>query len=264
MPDNPIIFFGNGPLSTIPLERIQSAGLNLISTIHSRADLTALPELIRQSSKPPIGILASYGQLIKPDLLALFEPIGIINLHPSLLPLYRGPSPIETAILDGATSTGISIMRLAEAMDAGPLYAQQTIPLTGTESKAELYQRLSTIGIDILLDLLPAIVAGTHQPTPQPTTSATYTNKLDKSMAPLDPERHSALDLTRQIRAFLGFPRSRLTLRGLDCIVTAAHAAPTPTTDLDLLCADGQYLCIDRLIPAGSRELTAAAFLIGH
>jgi methionyl-tRNA formyltransferase len=229
-------------------------------------DLQALPDFLAtlDPALPPLGILASYGQLIRQDLLDRFEPLGILNIHPSLLPKYRGPSPIESAILDGATETGVSIMKLVKAMDAGPIYTQRTIPLTDTVSKADLYTELSTLGIDAILDLLPDIIGGKLQPTPQSDTGATYTQKLDKSLSPLDPAHKSALQLSREVRALLGFPRSRAALLGVDCIIITAHVATTATTPLDLLCADGQYLVIDELLPAGSKPMPAKAFLAGH
>src|SRR5690606_11212699 len=105
------------------------------------------------------GVLVSYGKIIPQDILELFKP-GIINVHPSLLPKYRGPSPIESAILHGDTKTGVSIIKLSEEMDAGPIYCQQEMSLTGVETKPQLYKDLSLVGAELLINNLTAILEG--------------------------------------------------------------------------------------------------------
>lgn len=120
-----IIFFGNGPLADNTL-KILDQHTDVIFHAHTKDDLAAVAELKRQNPDA-YGVLASFGVLIKRDLLELFEPEGILNLHPSKLPQYRGAAPIETAILDGATDFSYSIMKLVRAMDAGPIYHQATL-----------------------------------------------------------------------------------------------------------------------------------------
>jgi methionyl-tRNA formyltransferase len=211
---------------------------------------------------PPIGILSAYNILIPDAVLELFEPSGILNLHPSLLPKYRGSTPIESVILDGATSTGISIMKLAHTMDAGPLYAQKSIALTGTETKDQLYHTLATVGAGTIIELLPVVKNTT--PAPQTEANTTFTTKLDKTMSALDPEHKPAAQLEREVRAFAGFPKSKHTFLDAPCTVTAAHISDTAATELDLLCADDKYLIIDQLTPENSRPMTASAFLAGR
>ena len=211
--------------------------------------------------EPPIGILAAYNILVPDAVLELFEPTGIINLHPSMLPLYRGSTPIESVILDGTSETGVSLMKLSRDMDAGPLYFSQRVSLTGTETKDQLYEALSTIGANAVINLLGVVKNTT--PTPQSSTEPTYTAKLDKSLSVLDPATKSAVRLEREIRAYAGFPKSKLTLFDKVCTITTAHVADQPSTALDQKCADGQYLIIDSLIPENSREMSAGAFLIG-
>jgi methionyl-tRNA formyltransferase len=215
------------------------------------------------SLSTPIGVLVSYGKIIPASILDLF-PGGIVNLHPSLLPKYRGPSPIESAILNGDSETGVTLMKLSPEMDTGPIYAQETLALTGTESKMELYDRLERIGSDMLIRHLPGIADGSLQPTPQDDSSATYCQMLSKADALLNPKTDSSGVLARKVRAYAGFPKAKLELLGQVVIISAAHAADSPTTELDPKCADGAYLAIDRLVPPGGREMTAQDFLNGH
>lgn len=259
-----IIFFGNQKLIqgikpdvTTVTDALKRAGHEVIATITTREELTSIPTLIEQHPDA-IGILASFGYIVPEKIFSLFEPLGILNIHPSLLPQYRGSTPIETAILNGDSQTGVSIMKIVRAMDAGPVYAQQTATIDPSDTKFTLADKLTRLGADMLLEVIKG------QPTPvDQVGEPTFTDKLDKSQSPLEPSK-PATQLEREVRAFLGFPRSRATLRGIDCIITAAHVADTPNYDFDLKCSDGKYLCIDRLIPANSREQSAQAFSIGH
>lgn len=211
----------------------------------------------------PVGVLSSYGKIIPQSILDLFTP-GIINIHPSLLPKYRGPSPIESAILNGDELTGVSIMRLVSKMDAGPVYAQESLELTGTEAKPELYEKLSGIGSSLLLKKLPAILDGTLQPEPQNESNATYCALLKKSDGQLNPLEMTAEQAERKIRAYIGFPKTRLKIEGEDVIITKAHTASQPKTPLDLQFLGGAFLIIDELIAPSGRTMSAEAYLHGR
>ena len=106
-----------------------------------------------------VGILASFGKIVSGDILDSF-PKGIINIHPSLLPLYRGPTPIGQALLDGVPMTGVSIIQLGEQMDAGPVFVQEKVEIGIHESKLVLAERLASLGANILEDHLDGIIAG--------------------------------------------------------------------------------------------------------
>jgi len=210
------------------------------------------------------GVLVSYGKIIPESIIDLFTP-GIINVHPSLLPRYRGPSPIESAILNGDSETGVSIMQLVKAMDAGPIYSQVALPLVVTETKPELYEKLGKIGITELLKVLPSIMNEDMRPTPQDNTKATYCSLLTKQDGLLDPLQQSSLEAERKIRAFIGYPRTRLVIDGAPFIITKAHIAPAPSSQLDQKFTDGNYLVIDELItPTSGKSLTTEAFLRGY
>lgn len=214
--------------------------------------------------QPIAGVLVSYGKIIPKEILDVFTP-GIINVHPSLLPKYRGPSPIEASILAGDTEAGISIMQLSESMDAGPIYHQMPVTLTGQETQATLYQLLAQTGVEILLKTLPKILTGALQPMAQDEAQATYVNLIRKQDGIID-MRKTAEQLEREIRAYAVWPRSRTTLFGHDVIVTKAHVINNGNVDNEqvaLQTAQGT-LVIDAVQPAGKKEMPIEAFLRGY
>lgn len=216
-----------------------------------------------QALDHPVGILVSYGKIIPQSIIDLFEP-GIINLHPSLLPLYRGPSPIESAIKNGDSATGVSIMQLSAKMDAGPVYAAKEYPLLDTETRPELYHTLATIGTNLLLETLPQIIDGSLQPIEQDESKATYCQLLQKQDAPLTPNTLSAHAAECLVRAHIGFPKTKIDIEGVSVIITKAHVSDEKNTPLDILCQDGAFLSIDELIAPSGRRMDSAAFLRGY
>lgn len=253
-----IIFFGNGPLADYS-KAVLEKNFEIIFHARTKEDLEEVKRL--KVENPDLkGVLASFGVMIKSDVLDLFEPEGILNIHPSLLPKYRGSSPIETAIMNGDKKLSVSIMKLVKAMDAGPIYYQKTLTFENYEEKDLIYQKLSEAGANWLaknLENLPA-------PTAQDDAKATFTAKLDKSLSPLKPETKSAEELLNEVRAFKGFPKSKHDFFGLDCIVLKAHVNDTEESKLSLKCADEKYLIIDEIQPAGRKPMDAKSFLNGY
>jgi len=211
----------------------------------------------------PIGVLVSYGKIIPQSIIDLFTP-GIVNVHPSLLPLYRGPSPVESAILHGDTETGVTIMQLSAAMDAGPMYSQVTVPLTDTETAPELEAQLGELGAQQLSTILPAIINGSLQPTPQNDDVATYCKLLSKEESLLDTTTLTAEQAERHVRAYIAFPKTKVTVAGHLIVITKAHVSTTAHSPLDIACADGQYLSIDELVGPSGKSMNAKAFLNGY
>ncbi|MDN5819422.1 MAG: methionyl-tRNA formyltransferase [bacterium] len=211
----------------------------------------------------PVGVLVSFGKIIPQQTIDLFTP-GIINLHPSLLPKWRGPSPIESAIASGDTETGVSIMQLVKAMDAGPVYVQKKVALQGEETQPALYEKLGAIGSDLLVEYLPGIVDGTHAPVEQDEAEATYSHLLQKSDSLLDPTTVSATEANRQVRAHLDFPKTKLTVDGSTVIIKKSHVTRTKASVLDIEFQDGAYLAIDELIAPSGKTMDQASFLRGH
>ena len=209
------------------------------------------------------GVLVSYGKIVPQSIIDLFTP-GIVNVHPSLLPRYRGPSPIESAIKNGDATTGVSIMQLSARMDAGPVYTAKEHPLLGTETRPELYHALADIGTNLLLESLPAIIDGSLQPTPQNEDNASYCQLLEKSSANLDLTTLTASEAERIVRAHIGFPKSKVTVAGHTIIITKAHVSEHQKTPLDLVCQDSAYLSVDELIAPSGRQMSGDAFLRGY
>jgi methionyl-tRNA formyltransferase len=221
--------------------------------------------------KPDAGIVVAYGKIIPQTIIDLF-PKGLINIHPSLLPRYRGPSPIESAIINGDDVTGVTLMQLDAEMDSGPTYDATKLQLTGKETQPDLYEQLAEIGANHLSAKLDAILDGRIVPIPQDKSLVSNTRKLTKSDGDID-WNESAEQIERQIRAYLLWPGSRTELAGTQVTVTAAHTNPTSgqpglayiTAAKELaVFADEGSLIIDTLKPAGKREMTGPEFLAGH
>jgi len=211
-----------------------------------------------------VGVLSSYGRIVPQAIINLFSP-GIINIHPSLLPLYRGPSPIETAIMNGDQQTGVSIMKLTAEMDAGPVYTQEVYPLDGTETAPELYQTLSALGGRMLIETLPGIIEGNLLPSPQ-SNDAIYCYLLKKESAILKPEEMTAVQAERHVRAYLAFPKTKLPFKEEFVIVTKAHTVSSELNEKDYVVEfkDSSYLVIDELIGPSGKRMTGQAFKNGY
>ncbi|HVE81003.1 MAG TPA: methionyl-tRNA formyltransferase [Candidatus Dormibacteraeota bacterium] len=264
-----VVFFGNEKLTTgaynpQPLIRnsLQEAGFQIEAVITGQVGDTR-----HQAS---LAVLASHGKILPQAVLDQF-PLGVINIHPSLLPIYRGPTPIEQAILDGAAETGVSIMKLTAGMDSGPLYAQESIKLTGHEEKAELAVKLQGIGAKLLLEVLPGIASGSTKPKEQDSSTApSYTKLIQKSDGVID-WRKPAEQLEREIRAYLGWPGSKAELFKKDITITSAEATKVKILPGLVKINDGKLivgcgkdsLLINRLKPAGKKEMTASEFTRG-
>lgn len=217
------------------------------------------------------GVLVAFGKIVPKEIIDIF-PRGIINLHPSLLPRHRGPTPIESTILEGETETGVSLMQLVAEMDAGPVFDQTRIKLNGKETKQELANRLGKIGADQLSEKLPGIINGVLVPDKQQMGNASYDQKINSSQSTLD-FRKTASTLEREIRALAGWPKSKTNINNQPIIVTAAHVLTSDDTTPGKLWlgkneigyeTSEDIIVIDRLIPAGSKEMTSADYLLGH
>lgn len=218
---------------------------------------------IIEQYQPQLGVLAAFGKLVPQSAIDAI-PGGIINIHPSLLPKYRGTTPIESPLLNGDNETGVSVMRLVKEMDAGPILAQAKVEITPETTKQSLYDELSTLGAKLISDVLGPTLAKNAPETLQNEAEATFTAKLDKSQSELKFAEKGAQTLCNEVRAFAGFPKSKTILLNIPCTIIAAHVSTEPLTELDQKCADGKYFIIDRLLPENSKEMDAKSFLNGH
>ena len=253
-----IVFFGNGALADYALNKLEQR-FEIVFHARNKADLDEVCRLKRNDSSLH-GVLASFGVMVPMSVLELFEPEGILNIHPSLLPAYRGASPIESAILNGDDEFSVSVMKLVKAMDAGPIYYQTT--LSGLPiDKGEIYKALAETGAEWICNNLTNL----PEPVPQDNAKATFCGKLDKSMSQLTPDKDSAKQTLRKIVAFQGYPKPKHAFFGINCIILGAHALKTgEKAALTIECADGHSVAVERLQPEGRKAMEAKAFLNGY
>jgi methionyl-tRNA formyltransferase len=219
---------------------------------------------------PELAVLADYGQLVPPALLGL--PHGALNLHPSLLPRHRGATPIPATILAGDQETGVTLIRMDEGLDTGPIVAQWRMPLDGTESAPNLEDALETAAGALLDENVGPWVRGEITAHPQPVEGATMTRALRREDGRLDPGR-PARELARQVRAYQPWPGSFIDTSLGRLIVHQAVVLPGQPGEaagrlvasdrgLALTTTSGR-LSLERAQLAGRRPTDAAALLRG-
>jgi methionyl-tRNA formyltransferase len=165
-----------------------------------------------QSLAPDLIVIAAYGQILRPRVLAI-PPRGTLNVHASLLPRYRGASPVATAILDGAELTGVSIMLVDEGLDTGPVLAEREMPIQPQDTTGSLSARLAALGAALLVDVLPEWLTGRVEPRPQDASRATLTKLIRKEDGILNWQQ-PASTLWRRIRAYSPWPGATTTVGG--------------------------------------------------
>ena len=228
----------------------------------------------RLGPAPDLLVVIAYGLLL-PRWLLDWPRRGCVNLHASLLPRWRGAAPIQYALLAGDRETGVTVMKMEDRLDAGPVYARHALTLTGEETVGTLHDRLAPLAADALQAALPGLLRGELAALPQDESSATYAPKIAKADAVID-WRAPAAVLARRVRAFNPWPVAEAELtsgqrlriwfaRALDA---AAGAAPgrivaTSPAGIDVATGDG-VLRIEQLQPPGGRPMPAAAYLAAH
>lgn len=243
-------------------------GLEIVEIAHAYHIPVLIPEELDEiipklnDFEAAAGILVAFGQII-PQLIIDAFPKGIINIHPSLLPVYRGPTPVETAILDGVGQTGVSLMALGAKMDAGPVYVQAKLKLDGDETKPQLARELLKLGTKLLDENLEYILDGTLEPIPQDAQVATYTKLLTKPDGVIN-FKEPAEVIERKVRAFLGFPKTRATIFGQEIVITKARPAKAESDGaLVVKCRPG-WLEIQELTAPSGRSMSGADFIRGY
>ncbi len=223
---------------------------------------------------PELIVVAAYGKLLPPAVLEA-APLGCINVHASLLPRYRGAAPINWAVLNGDRETGVTIMHMAQEMDAGDAILTRSTPIGPDETAAELYDRLKVLGADLLSEAIGQIRAGTATRTPQDPTAVTYAPMLTKELSPMDWGR-PARELHDQVRGLQPWPVATADLRGTVFKIYRT-AVLEETTDrvpgtilradkhgIRVACGAGSVLCISELQVQGGKRMAAGAYLLGH
>ncbi len=248
----------------------QFAGQHGIKVIEP--DSLRAPEAVGQlaSLGPEFIVVAAYGQIL-PQAVLDIPPHGCLNVHASLLPRWRGASPVQAAILHGDSETGVSIMLMDDGLDTGPIVAQRSTPIAADETGGRLGDRLARLGAELMIEVLPAYLAGTLRPSAQDEARATYAPRLKKASGQLD-LRLPAVQLERQVRAYEPWPGSFIQWNGRRLIVRLARAealeraVPGQAIERErrpaLGTADGA-LVLDRVQPEGKRAMDGQAFLLG-
>jgi methionyl-tRNA formyltransferase len=201
----------------------QSAAALGLRVIAADVINAAVREEVRSVS-PDILVVAAFGRIFRKSFLEVF-PLGGINLHPSLLPKYRGPAPVTAAILGGDKTTGVTIQRIALAVDSGAVLAQEKVALTGNETTESLSEELGIKGADLLMDVLKAVEAGTATESAQDEASATYCSLVRKEHGRIDWGEEAGL-IERKVRAYDPWPRAYTTWNGIALLVLKSKEYP--------------------------------------
>jgi len=264
-PDRPS---GRGMTLTPPSVKLaaQQLGLPVIQPEKLRS-----PEAFQQLQDwaPDLIVVAAFGQILRPNVLEL-PKFGCLNIHASLLPRHRGAAPIQAAILAGDAQTGITIMKMDAGLDTGPMLSQRSIPIEPQDTGGSLFEKLSQMGGELLLETLPGYLAGEIAPQPQPEEGVTYFGMIKKEDGLLD-FNLPAIELERKIRAFSPWPGTSLLWNGAPLKIQRAHVSPGQAAVgqhlvVEMLPAIGtaqDLIVFDELQPAGKKSMPGKAFLSG-
>jgi len=217
-----------------------------------------------------IAVLIAYGKIIPQSIIDIF-PMGILNIHPSLLPMHRGPTPLESVILGNETKTGVSLMHLSSGMDSGPVYAQKTINLNQKETKQELANILDELGYSIFKEDFEDILSGKITPVEQKDELATYDQLINKTNSNIDWKK-SSLQINNKIRAYEGWPGTKTILGKLNVNIVSADISDHKGNPGEFLIENGRLyiytldssLEIKTIQPEGRKIMTARDFLLGY
>ncbi len=234
------------------------------------------PENVRvlEEAAPDMIVVAAFGQLLPKSVLDM-PKYGCINVHASLLPAYRGAAPIQWAILNGESETGVTIMYMNEGLDTGDILLRKSVEIAADETGGSLHDKLAILGGEALMEAIPKIIDGTLLPIPQGETTTEYAKQLDKKMGNLD-FTWPAAKLERYVRGLNPWPSAYTSYQGLNLKIWWAQAVEAQvqgqyepgqvvcvTKDyFDVQTGDG-VLRILELQPEGKRRMTTDAFLCG-
>lgn len=265
-PDRPA---GRGfALAPSPVKKLASARGIQVTQPESLRDARAQAEL--KHFQADVMVVAAYGLILPRPVLEL-PPRGAINIHASLLPRWRGATPIQRALLAGDRETGVSIMQMDTGIDTGPVLMQERIAILEDDTLGTLHDRLAELGAKLIVQALDALETGVVKATPQPVEGVTYAAKLDRREARVD-WRKTALAVNRQVRALNPSPGADARVRGIElkiwrCATATGRGNPGEVLGvgedgLCVACAEGALL-ITELQRSGGKRLPVAEFLRG-
>jgi methionyl-tRNA formyltransferase len=225
---------------------------------------------------PEMVVVAAYGKLLPPEVLAI-PRFGCLNVHPSLLPRHRGPSPVAAAILSGDAVTGVTIMLLDEGVDSGPILNQREVPILEDDTTGSLISRLANIGAQLLIETVPLWVEGKIAAKAQDESQATYSRAIDKDDGRINWQL-SATELWRRVRAFEPWPGSYTWWGG-----KRLKVCKVVPLDVELHVEPGEVVALPAGLPVkvgvgtgkgvlglvtvqleGKRQMSADEFIHGH
>jgi len=250
------------PVKTLALE----LGIPVIQPEKLR-QLEAMEQL--RTWNPELIVVAAFGQILRKEVLDL-PRFGCINVHASLLPRWRGAAPINAAILHGDRETGVTIMKMDVGLDTGPMLSRRSMPLTQEDTAGSVFEKLSTLGADLLIETLPDYLSGNLTPTPQPEEGVTYAPMMKKEEGRLD-FTQPAEELERRVRALNPWPGAFMEFDG---VLLKVHRARVETGEAAVgqrLVYDGQpaigagggILILEEVQPAGKKSMSGKSFLTG-
>lgn len=227
-----------------------------------------------QGLAPDLIVVAAYGRILPQEILD-YPKLGCINVHSSLLPKYRGAAPIHWSILNGDQETGVTIMHMALALDAGDIISQAVTPIDPDETVEQLHDRLAKIGADLLVKTVEQIADGTAVRTPQEESLVTLAPMLSRALSPMDWNR-PARELHNQVRGLIPWPAAVTELNGVRCKVFSTSVLGETTGKapgsvlaadkhgLKIACGGGTVLQINELQADGGKRMKAPDYLRGH
>lgn len=237
------------------------------------------PERLKESNaldqlknwNPDLIIVAAYGQILRRNVLEM-PKFGCLNVHASILPRWRGATPIQAAILHGDKLTGVTIIKMDEGVDTGPILSKKEVQIDSMDTGLTLSQKLSVAGAQLLLDTLPGYTEGSIHPQPQDESHATYAKLLRKEDGLLDFSK-SAEELERKVRAFNPWPGTFFDLQGAPCKVIRAGVVTSCSLEagehgskdgIPLIGTSMHALSLLELQPAGKKPMAGDQFLRGY
>ena len=244
----------------------QQLGLPVIQPEKLRA-----PEAFQQlvEWQPDLIVVAAFGQILRQNVLDL-PKYGCINIHASLLPRHRGAAPIQAAILAGDAQTGVTIMKMEAGLDTGPMLRQRAIPIEPADTGGSLFEKLSQMGAELLLETLPGYLSGEILLQLQPEEGASYFGMIKKEDGLLD-FTLPASELERKIRAFSPWPGTSFLWKNVPLKILRAHVSPGQADPgkrvvagmLPAIATSQGLIVFDELQPAGKKPMGGKAFLSG-
>lgn len=268
-PDRPV---GRKRVITPPPVKVAALKHDLL--VLQPEKISGSPEMAKIAElAPDLIVTAAFGQFL-PEKLLQIPRLGAINVHASLLPKYRGGAPVHYAIMNGEDKTGVTIMEMIKKMDAGAIYNQAEIPITKTDDVGTMFEKLSLLGKELLLDTLPALINGSLEKTPQDEAKVTFSPNITREQEAIDWQK-TAVQIDNQVRGMRPWPIAFTTYRGVrfkiwDVTPLAETTDATPGTIIkkdkhELLVACGQQtvLALKELQPAGKGKQEIQAFLNG-